>query len=563
MYDRVKRPSLFARWFVALGALVAVGVVAGLLVAANDDTLETAGVARSVGEPAGQSEGAAKALGAPEDFDAQGLPDAPAALGFIDRNGRSVVEPGTAPQAPSFGEAADGSADSPEGTEEQDPALALDDPPDGPAPTTTTPSSTPATTPSSTTATSTTASSAPTTSAVQTPGTVATTAAPRTTAAPATTAAALAPTTTATPTTTAPETTAPETTVAPAAAPTTAAPTTTGAPAPRPVGTKGAAGYIAPSAGTYIPVYDTAWQMLVRSTPAQADNYFAALKANGFSGTWTGVIHHAPATYNSNYAGGGLVGRLENGNVVLTDGYIAHVRQILDAADRHGMKVGLVAAWQNLYLPGGGADSGVSSSNAVRGTITTANSYAYGRQIADKFGDHPAVSMWVFGGDAGTNNTEANKAVWREMARGVRDTGNGLSITYHTPTSEFDQLNYAGEPWLDFIAPETGHAQDAGTTEQELRTARSAYGLPVWQGEPRYFNINFDWVNAAFRDPGVSEVRADAQAAENAGVSGYVYGDAGRWTWCAGFGDSSPCDPNNVAGSFGAGEQAVIEVFRG
>ncbi|MFT7473494.1 MAG: hypothetical protein ACI81L_000409 [Verrucomicrobiales bacterium] len=355
---------------------------------------------------------------------------------------------------------------------------------------------------------------------------------------------------------------APTTTAAPKAATPKPATPTTIKPTTKPVSTKGRAGYIAPSAPTYIPVYDTAWQMLVRSTPAQADNYFVALKANGFSGSWSGIIHHAPATYNLNFAGGGQVGSMKNGELILNNAYVTHARKILDAADRHGMKVGLVAAWQNLYLPGGGADNGVATSNAVRGTITTNNAYAYGRHIAEKFGDHPAVSMWVFGGDAGTNNTEANKAVWREMARGVRDAGNTLSITYHTPTSEFGQLNYAGESWLDFVAPETGHAQDASATESELRAAKHAYAKPVWQGEPRYFNINFDWVNAAFRNPGVNEVRADAQAAENAGVSGYVYGDAGRWTWCAGFGDSTPCNANNVAASFGDGERAVIDVFR-
>ena len=33
------------------------------------------------------------------------------------------------------------------------------------------------------------------------------------------------------------------------------------------------------------------------------------------------------------------------------------------------------------------------------------------------------------------------------------------------------------------------------------------------------------------------------------------------WTWCAGFGDATPCSPNDVAASFGPGEQAVINVF--
>ncbi len=323
------------------------------------------------------------------------------------------------------------------------------------------------------------------------------------------------------------------------------------------------ASHVAESAGTRIPVYDTAWQMLVRGTPEQADNYFEALRTNGFTGAWAGVIHHAPATYNGPFAGGESVGALdENGELRLTREYILHVRAMLDAAARHDMRVGLVPAWQNLYLPGGGADAGVASSNEVRGTITEDNARAYGRHIVEAFGWHPAVSMWVFGGDAGTNNTDANKAVWREMAAGVREAGSRLSITYHTPTSEFNQLNYAGEPWLDFIAPETGHGQDAAETEAELRTAKAVYGLPVWSGESRYHHIDFDWVPEAFRRPGTAEMAADALAAAAAGVSGYVYGDAGRWTWCAGFGDASPCNADDVASSFGEAERAVIDVFR-
>jgi len=315
------------------------------------------------------------------------------------------------------------------------------------------------------------------------------------------------------------------------------------------------------SAWTEIPVYDTAWQMFGQASVDQADEYFEALKLNGFTGTWAGVIHHAPATYAHNYNGGGQIGSLVDGEIVLSEGYVTRMLDILDAAETHGMKVGLVVGWQNLYLPGGGADNGNPVSNTVRGTLTVDNAAAYGEQMVDLFGDHPAVSMWVFGGDAGTNNTEENIEVWRVMAAAVRAAGSTLEITYHTPTSPFDQLNYAGEEWLDFIAPETGHGQDAAETESELVAAANAYQIPVWQGEPRYFNINFNWVNAAFRDPGVEEVEADAQAAENAGVAGYVYGDAGRWNWCQGWGDSSPCDPDEIADSFGAGEAAVIAVF--
>lgn len=546
----------------ALGALVVAITIVALALATQPgpETLETS---RSLVEPGSTASTSSRPLLAEDpgliESDEVPVPDAPPALGLIDPAGPDARAL-RSPQGPDKDEASTGQT-----TTDDEPLW--DDASARPAPATTTrvrPPSSATDTPTSTT-TGVAETNEPSEPA---PGVLNRSVPARTTKSPMTRSPAATVPAKTVPAKTVPAKTVPptSTTVTPTttAAPTTtttAAPTTTTAAAPTPVGTKGAAGYIAPTAPTYIPVYDTAWQMLVRSTPAQADNYFAALKANGFTGTWSGIIHHAPATYNLNFAGGGEVGSMQNGELILSDAYVAHVRSILDSAERHGMKVGLVAAWQNLYLPGGGADDGVGTSNAVRGTITTANSRAYGRHIAEKFGNHPAVSMWVFGGDAGTNNTAANKEVWREMARGVRDAGNGLSITYHTPTSEFDQLNYAGEPWLDFISPETGHAQDEATTENELRTVKSTYGLPVWQGEPRYFNINFDWVNAAFRNPGVDEVRADAQAAENAGVSGYVYGDAGRWTWCAGYGDSSPCSAGNVAASFGPGEAAVIEVF--
>ena len=303
--------------------------------------------------------------------------------------------------------------------------------------------------------------------------------------------------------------------------------------------------YIAADADTAIPVYDTAWQMFGLASADEADQYFATLQEYGFTGTWAGLIHHAPATYAHGFDGGGTVAEIDSsGNVVFTPEYIEHVNLILDEAQEYGRKVGIVAAWQNLYLPGGTIHSGDSESDAVRGTIDEDNAYTYGQQIVEAFGDHPAVSMWVFGGDGSSNNTEENKVVWRNMAAGVRDAGSTLDITYHTPTSFFDQLNYAGEPWLDFISPETGHTQPAEETELELLAAAEAYQLPVWQGEARYFNIIGSWIPDEFVSPDIEEMEADAIAARNAGVVGYVYGDAGRWNWCRGWGDATPCEPD-------------------
>ena len=320
--------------------------------------------------------------------------------------------------------------------------------------------------------------------------------------------------------------------------------------------------HIAATANTSIPVYDTAWHMFSRATPEQSDEYFAELAVRGFTGAWSMVLGHAPTTYNHTFNGGGQIGEFtDQGEVVLSDGYIAHVNEILDTAHAHGMQMGLVVAWQNLYLPGGLSDAHVPASDLVRGTVTTDNAAAYGRHMVEAFGDHPAVNSWVLGGDAGSNNTVANIEVWEIMADAIRGEGSTIDIGIHLPPAQFDYLIYQDVDFLDFAAPEIGHTKTPVQGQLEMEVAVEAYDIPVWMGEARYFNSDFTWVPDQFRNPGIDEMVADAEASKAAGVRGYLYGDAGRFTWCNVFGDSTPCDRQNIADSFGPAEDAVIAVF--
>ena len=310
--------------------------------------------------------------------------------------------------------------------------------------------------------------------------------------------------------------------------------------------------HIAATANTSIPVYDTAWHMFSRATPEQSDEYFAELASRGFTGAWSMVLGHAPTTYNHTFNGGGQIGEFtDRGEVVLSDGYIAHVNEILDTAHAHGMQMGLVVAWQNLYLPGGLSDEHVPASDLVRGTVTTDNAAAYGRHMVEAFGDHPAVNSWVLGGDAGSNNTVANIEVWEIMADAIRDEGSTIDIGIHLPPAQFDYLIYQDVDFLDFAAPEIGHTKTPEQGQLEMEVAVEAYDIPVWMGEARYFNSDFAWVPDQFRNPGIDEMVEDAIASRNAGVQGYLYGDAGRFTWCNVFVDSTPCDRQYIADSFG------------
>lgn len=314
--------------------------------------------------------------------------------------------------------------------------------------------------------------------------------------------------------------------------------------------------YIAPSALTKIPVYDTAWQLFALGTEPQADQYFSTLKNYGFTGAWAGILHHAPASLFQNYHGGGPLGTVHEGQVILSRGYIERVNAMMDVAARHGMKLGLVIAWQSAYFPGG--EAGPAN---VSGLINQDNACAYGRQMVREFGQHPALSMWVLGGDAGSNNSNYNKAIWGTMVGCMKNAGTQIKFNHHLPTARFGgHLNYTDASWLDMIAPQTGHNQNAAQTEVDLKAVVGAYSIPVWQGESRYFGIDYDWVGR-FRNPGLDEMVADAEAAKKAGVSGYVYGNGGRWGWCTSV-TTQACNPDNIAATFGVPETAVLNVFR-
>ena len=93
----------------------------------------------------------------------------------------------------------------------------------------------------------------------------------------------------------------------------------------------------------------------------------------------------------------------------------------------------------------------------------------------EAFGSHPAVNAWVFGGDAGTNNTEANIEVWDIMADAIREEGSTLDIGIHLPPYEFDSLLYADVDFLDFAAPEIGHNKTPEQAQWEMEQAVEAY----------------------------------------------------------------------------------------
>ncbi|NNE47545.1 MAG: hypothetical protein HKN37_12900 [Rhodothermales bacterium] len=313
-------------------------------------------------------------------------------------------------------------------------------------------------------------------------------------------------------------------------------------------------------------VYDTAWQWGAKGTPNAAEKYARELKrirpsGRSFDGAWTFPFHHPNAHIWSRWHGEQLGYRDTGGNLYFRDGYVQRLRQMFDRFAAHGAKIGFGLIWQNSYLPGGDPNHGVA------GLIHAGNAAAFGRQVMDRVGDHPAIDHWIVGGDAGSNNTDANIEVWRTMVPAFE--GDGRRIVYHSPTSHgsesdpnntYRHLNYQNEgDWLDVAALETGHRQSATITEQQLRRGVETYnpkGIDVWAGEPRYTGYLGPSDKWPYENYGKDVAVADAKAALRAGVTGYVFGTWARWTWqYQGF------DPDNPQNSFSDIEDAVLEVF--
>jgi hypothetical protein len=268
-----------------------------------------------------------------------------------------------------------------------------------------------------------------------------------------------------------------------------------------------------------VAVYDTAWEMPVFATLAEADQYFAHLNQAGFTGAWLSYFNHI---------NGGMGGTNVNGDPVATggygdrfylnDGYINHMRGILDAASRNGQKVGFVMIWANKY--------------ANDGSLNTGNSWQLGYDIGQAFGDHPAIVHWVAGGDNFSGIEDPQ--IWANMVSGLREAGANQQVGYHSPAygGSNGHLRFVNEWWVDFIAPQTGHCQNAATTYGQLADVVNQTGKPVYAGELRYEDISPSWCNSPDGEgvPGWA-VEADTQAAVDAGVDAIIYGHNERWQW--------------------------------
>lgn len=315
------------------------------------------------------------------------------------------------------------------------------------------------------------------------------------------------------------------------------------------------------SANSAVPVADTSWALPSLATLSQADEYFEYLVGAGFDQVW--MSYFSLGGLDIQNKRGDVAAALVDGQWVLDQQYASYISDILDLAEQRGIGVGLAPIWGVTYLNDFFAPGGCIVN---QGPLKASNSEHLGRQIDDAIGDHPALELWLLGGDnfCDRSQDQEDPLVWANLARGLRHDGSTLPLAYHTPGTRKGQQKFIDEPWVEIVAAQTGHCVNNTFMRLELAELMSKTDKPVIAAELRYEAIAPSFTECPAHSETnpvlASDVIADVEGALIMGVVGIVYGHNERWQWGLGTDGSSGKGWSSVKESFGApGEKLMFE----
>jgi len=186
---------------------------------------------------------------------------------------------------------------------------------------------------------------------------------------------------------------------------------------------------------------DTAWSMVVKLTPTQADTYFDNRAKKGFTVVqtvlaWGNGTGSETPTPQANTAGEKVWTNDDPSKPNET--YFKHVDALVKAAAAKGLVLALLPTW-GYY---------VNDSTLFNKT----NARAYGQWLGKRYRSTQNI-IWVNGGDRPATGHED---VWRALAQGLREGDAGKHmITYHPCGLRSSSQYFHDEAWLSFNMIET------------------------------------------------------------------------------------------------------------
>jgi len=264
----------------------------------------------------------------------------------------------------------------------------------------------------------------------------------------------------------------------------------------------------------------TPWEIPHLMSISEFNTFAAKLGEWGFSGVVLNYLPHVVSFGTPNRQGNVAATGGYASNFVMGTGFANDMEAMLTICQQNNLEGIITPAWEQGYMGTG------------TGQLRASNAYQWGFDLDQRFGDHPAMRGWNYGGDNFGGNFDEN--VWIQMRAGMDQSaanrgGTVATVYYHYLTTSANAAYAGTNPgWMDVAAPETGHCDTSSQAQAKLATVVGATAKPVHAGEMRYEQIAPSWCgDTSPRTP--QNMRDDANAAAAAGCVGYWYAHNEWW----------------------------------
>lgn len=284
---------------------------------------------------------------------------------------------------------------------------------------------------------------------------------------------------------------------------------------------------------------DTAWELFHRLDRDEAVQYLENRAQKEFSVIQAVVLSEFGGLTVPNAYGDLVLADADPLRPIVTRGndsadpvaydYFDHVEYVVEQAARLNLYIGMLPCWGEYVVPREG--HGIFD--------TRKQAYGYGYFIGDRFKGHPNI-IWILGGDRQPDERPGAVDLWRAMAEGIADGGNGkrgldgeadYSTTLMTHHSFSSSSNWFHEdPWIDLHTWGSYHSDFY--ISRAYSEAESDWGLadpkPTLNSEPAYEDHAINWLedNGYFM---AYDVRQIAYWSVFAGAAGHTYGAHPVW----------------------------------
>ena len=265
---------------------------------------------------------------------------------------------------------------------------------------------------------------------------------------------------------------------------------------------------------------DTAWELFHRLNHEEAELYLKDRAGKHFN-----VIQACVLAEFNGLAVPNAFGHLplaDNDPTRPNEDYFKDADWMVDKAAGLGLYVGMLPTWGDKINKKWGQGPEV---------FNPQNAAIYGEFLGKRYKDKPII--WILGGDRPVES-DAQLAVWRAMAQGIRKGDGGSHLmTYHPMGLRSSSEWFQNDAWLDFNMLQSGHAArdliDWGMVWSDYQKQPVK---PVLDGEPNYEDHPINWQpdNGYFTD---FDVRKQAYFAVFAGAFGHTYGCHDVWQFYA------------------------------